>query len=143
MRGRGIESIATRLRIHHRRIIGSSFRSRIAECPTRSPLSQEIDEPLEFAPGRRQSVFGPLASRKHAAFQDAATLQPPEPFRKQRAGHVGKTALKLVEMINVGKKFADDEHRPAVGENFRRPGHRTVLSIAVHGVSVAGAGTER
>ena len=51
---------------------------------------------------------------------------------------MGKTAFKFVEMIYVGKKLADDEHRPTVGENFRRPGHRTVLSITVHVLSVAG-----
>jgi hypothetical protein len=40
-------------------------------------------------------------------------------------------------MINIGKKLADDEHRPTVGEDFRRSSHRTVLPIAVHEWTVA------
>jgi hypothetical protein len=56
---------------------------------------------------------------------------------------VGKTALKLVEMIDVGQKLADDEHGPTVGEDFRCSGHRAVLSITVHVVRIAGASIGR
>jgi hypothetical protein len=45
---------------------------------------------------------------------------------------VRKTALKFVKVINVGKQLADDEHSPAVGEDFRRSRHRTILAVTVH-----------
>jgi hypothetical protein len=117
--------------------------ARIAERPTRSPFSKEIDESLEFASGWRQSVFGPVAAGGNPSLQYSGSFQPPQPLDEKRAGHVGKTAFKLIEMINIGKKLADDQHRPTVGENFRRPGHRTVLPITVHAWSVAGAGIGR
>jgi len=47
---------------------------------------------------------------------------------------VRKTALKFVETINVGKKFANDQHRPTVGENLGCPGDRAILSVTVHEV---------
>jgi hypothetical protein len=85
-----------------------------------------------FATGRRQTVFGPLAARGGTPLQHAGALQPAQPFHKQGAGHVRQTALDLVEMLHVGKKLANDEHRPAVCENLRRPRNRTVLAVAVH-----------
>jgi hypothetical protein len=45
---------------------------------------------------------------------------------------VRQTAFDLVEMLHVGKKLANDEHRPAVCENLGRPRNRTVLAVAVH-----------
>ena len=118
-------------------------RARIAKRPTRSPFSKEIDESLEFASSCRQSIFGPLAARSNPSLKYSGSLQPPQPLDEKRTGHVGKTAFKLIEMINIGKKLADNEHRPTVGENFRRPGHRTVLPITVHVLSVTGIDTSR
>jgi hypothetical protein len=91
--------------------------ARIAERPTRTPFSQEIDESLEFASGWRQSIFGPLAARSNPSLQYSSSLQPPQPLDEKSAGHVGKTAFKFVEMINIGKKFADDEHSPTISES--------------------------
>jgi hypothetical protein len=45
---------------------------------------------------------------------------------------VRKTALKFVEVIDVGKQLADDEHGPAVGKDFRRSRHGTILAVTVH-----------
>jgi hypothetical protein len=45
---------------------------------------------------------------------------------------VRKTALKFVEVINVRKEFADDEHSPAIGQDFRRSRHRAILAVTVH-----------
>jgi hypothetical protein len=45
---------------------------------------------------------------------------------------VRKTALEFVEVINVGKQLADDEHSPAVGKDFRRSRHRAILAVTVH-----------
>jgi hypothetical protein len=87
---------------------------------------------LQLAPGGCQAVFGPLAPRRTAPLQHAGLLQPPQPLRKQRAGHTGKTALKFVEVINVGKKLANDEYGPAVGKDFRCSRHGAILAVTVH-----------
>jgi hypothetical protein len=107
-------------------------RPRIAEGPARSPFAELVDDRLQFAAGRCQAVFGPLAPRRDAPLQHASSFQPPQSLHKQRAGHVRKTALQLIEVINVGKKLADNEHCPAVGKDFRRSRHRTILAVKVH-----------
>lgn len=100
-------------------------RPRITESPARSPSAKLVDNRLQVAPGGCQSVFSVLAPRASAPFQHAGLLQPPQPSRKQRAGHVRKTPLKFVEVINVGKQLAHDEHSPTVGKDFRRSRHGT------------------
>jgi hypothetical protein len=91
-----------------------------------------LDNRLQLAPGGCQSVFSLPAPRGTAPFQHAGLLQSPQPPRKQRAGHVRKTALKFVEVINVGKQLADYEHSPSVGKDFRRSRHGTILAVTVH-----------
>jgi len=43
-----------------------------------------------------------------------------------------KTALKLIEVIHVGKKLADDKHRPSIGKNLCRTCDRAILAVKVH-----------
>ena len=59
-------------------------------------------------------------SRPSPPLQHAHLFQPPQPFSKQRARDMRKTALKLIEVIHVGKKLADDQDCPAIGKNLRR-----------------------
>jgi hypothetical protein len=43
-----------------------------------------------------------------------------------------QTALKSIEVIDVGEELADDQHRPAIGKNLRRAGDRAILAVLVH-----------
>ncbi|MEA2939081.1 MAG: hypothetical protein QOC56_2585 [Alphaproteobacteria bacterium] len=43
-----------------------------------------------------------------------------------------KSAFKLIEVIHLGKKLADDKHRPSIGKNLCRTCDRTILAIKVH-----------
>jgi hypothetical protein len=45
---------------------------------------------------------------------------------------VGQAPLELVEVTDIGQEFADYEHRPAIGKDFRCARDRTVLAIEVH-----------
>jgi hypothetical protein len=59
-------------------------------------------------------------------------LEPPQPFGKQRARHVRKTALEFVEVFYVREKLTDDEHGPAIGNNLGDACYRAILAIQVH-----------
>jgi hypothetical protein len=50
-----------------------------------------------------------------------------------------KTALKLIEVIHVGKKLADDQDCPAIGKNLRRTCDRAILAIKVHAATLTQA----
>jgi hypothetical protein len=45
---------------------------------------------------------------------------------------VRKTAFKFIELIDVRQQLPDDQHGPAIGEDFCRTRHRTVLTVKVH-----------
>ena len=51
----------------------------------------------------RQAIFGRLAARPSPPLQHAHLFQPPQPFSKQRARDMRKTALKLIEVIHVAR----------------------------------------
>ena len=106
--------------------------TRIAEGPARSPSAEQIDDRLQLASGPGQPVLGALAARGAAPLQHSRPLQPPQPLGEQRAGHVGKTALELVEVVNVGEGLADDQQRPAISEDLCCSRNRTILPVGVH-----------
>ena len=87
----------------------------------------------------RQAIFGRLAARPSPPLQHAHLFQPPQPFSKQRARDMRKTALKVIEVIHVGKKLADDQDCPAIGKNLRRTCDRAILAIKVHAATLTQA----
>jgi hypothetical protein len=54
---------------------------RIAKSPTRA--SQNVDYPLEFAPGRRQPILAPFAAFGRAPLNNANPLQAAQTLSKE------------------------------------------------------------
>lgn len=76
--------------------------------------------------------YGPFPARSDTSFHHACLLQPTQSPGEKRARDVGQAPLELVEVTDIGQEFADYEHRPAIGKDFRCARDRTVLAIEVH-----------
>src|SRR5262249_6657309 len=109
----------------------------VTEGPACSPFPEQIDDALQLASGTGEAILGRLPARTPTPFQHARSLKPPQPLRQKRPRHPGKAALQLVETTDVRKEFADDEHRPTVGQDFCRARHRTVLTVKIHECSLS------
>src|SRR5262249_14702693 len=109
--------------------------SRIAECPACPPSAEDVDDTLELPPRASEGVFHGPARLAGVPLDDAHPFQTAQAFDEQCPRDAGETPVELVEVAETREQLANDQQSPAVGEDFRRSGNRTVLTVQVHGLT--------
>src|SRR5262249_55041937 len=67
---------------------------------------------------------------------DAEAFELLEPLREERAGEPGRALEDFAEGFTAQMHVADDQRRPALGEDLRATGDRAVLPVGPHEHSV-------
>ena len=95
--------------------------------PARAPRPHRVHHVVEIAAGLGEQVAR-AASARHA-LDDAVLLEQLEPAAEQRARDAGRAVHQLAERLAPEQQVADDDRRPAHGEDLGRPRDRAVLAV--------------
>src|SRR5450756_2598161 len=94
-----------------------------------SPMTEFAHDGTECFAGRRAPRLKAGAISTGAAFDESVMLQSAQPRDQYRTRYQRYAAKKVVEGVNIGHHFAQNERRPALGEDFRRLRDRAELII--------------
>ena len=67
------------------------------------------------------------------AFRSVNVLEEPQALHEQRARDARQAVLQVVEPVAAEQQLAQDQQRPAFGEDLRRLRHRAELAVLGHG----------
>ena len=85
----------------------------------------------------RELVVAPAPVGLGCRLDDAEPFELLEPLREQGAGEPGRALQDLTEASATQVQVADDQRRPALGEDLGATGDGAVLAVGPHDASVA------
>jgi hypothetical protein len=104
--------------------------------PTSSPLAEGLADLEQIVARARELVSVTAPVSLGCRLDDAEAFELLEPLREQGVGQSGRTLEDLAEGFTAQVQVADDQRRPALSEDLRATGDRTVLAVGPHVRSV-------
>jgi hypothetical protein len=92
--------------------------------PSSAPGSERLAHRLEVPSGRGELVEPAATARVGLSDDDLKAFELAESLAQQAAGDAGRSGLQFAERPAAEQQVADDDRRPAGGEDLRRPGDR-------------------
>jgi len=80
-------------------------------------VAEHVDDPLQLLARRRQAWYSVTRLRSCGARQLRA-LEPAKTIHQQRARDARQPAIEIVEVPNAREQLANDQRRPAIGEDL-------------------------
>ena len=101
--------------------------------PALGPAADGLQHPGQVLAGRRRLVDRPAPVRLGADLQHPGPLQLAQAPGQQRPRQPGRAGGDLVEGPAAEQQVAQDDRRPALGEDLRPPRDRAELAVVAHG----------
>jgi FAD/FMN-containing dehydrogenase len=109
----------------------------VAGDPFVGPGAKSTDHRVELLASLGQLVLVAVTIRCRPALDDAHALERGQPVGEEAAGDPRQTAPQLVEVSRSAEELADDERRPALGEDLGAPRDGTELPVSSHEQRIA------
>src|SRR5512145_8491 len=101
--------------------------------PTRTPFAERLAHLEEVVARGRELVVVPAPVRLGCRRDDTDPFELLQPLREQGTGESGRALQDLTEALAADVQVADDQRRPALGEDLGAAGDRAVLAVGPHG----------
>src|SRR5207244_12356319 len=95
-----------------------------------APRAEALDDLTELLSRRSQPILAPPSTGQRCTDDDARVLQLAQPLAEPRPRNQPHAAADLAESSRPGEELAQDQRRPALGEDLGGDGDRTELAIA-------------
>jgi hypothetical protein len=91
-----------------------------------------MDDGVQLPTGRRQPILVALPVGRSPPLDDACAFERRQAVREEAAGDPRHSPEELVEVSGAAEELADDERRPALGEELCSSRDRAELAISRH-----------
>ena len=115
-------------------LVGEIFRR-----PPVTPCAERIDHGTELATSSGQAILVTVTALCGKLLDDPASLQRLQSLREEIPGHSRDATLDVTESPAANEQLAQNEWRPALGEDLGPQGNGAKLTIVSHDAKVGSA----